>query len=106
MLNADVIVFATPVYYYGISGQLKTLLDRCNPLYCDDYKFRDIYLLFTAAIDSEEVVTRTLASLDGWLVCFEKAHLAGYIFCGGVTDPGDIENNIKLEEAYKLGKSL
>lgn len=65
MLNADVIVFATPVYYYGISGQLKTLLDRCNPLYCDDYKFRDIYLLFTAAIDSEEVVTRTLASLDG-----------------------------------------
>lgn len=41
MLNADVIVFATPVYYYSVCGQLKTLLDRANPLYPSDYKFRD-----------------------------------------------------------------
>lgn len=31
--NADVLVFATPVYYYAVSGQLKTFLDRLNPLY-------------------------------------------------------------------------
>jgi multimeric flavodoxin WrbA len=42
MLNADVIAWATPVYYYSISGQMKTMIDRGNPLYGDDYKFRDV----------------------------------------------------------------
>ena len=32
MHDADVLVFATPVYYYSVSGQLKTMLDRANPL--------------------------------------------------------------------------
>lgn len=45
MQHADVIVFATPIYYYEMSGQLKTLLDRANALFPSDYAFRDIYLL-------------------------------------------------------------
>ena len=49
MYAADVIAFATPIYYYGMSGQLKTLLDRANPLYTTDYHFRDIYFLSSAA---------------------------------------------------------
>lgn len=36
MKNTDVLVFATPVYYYSVSGQLKTMLDRANPLYGSD----------------------------------------------------------------------
>lgn len=51
MKNADVIVFATPIYFYSMCGQLKTLLDRSNPLFIADYKFRDIYLLTSAADD-------------------------------------------------------
>ena len=42
---ADVLVFATPIYYYGMSGQMKTMLDRANPLFPSDYAFRDIYWL-------------------------------------------------------------
>ena len=49
MHDADVIAFATPIYYYEMSGQLKTLLDRANPLYSSDYHFRDIYMLTSAA---------------------------------------------------------
>ena len=52
MLTADVIVFATPIYYYEMSGQMKTLLDRANALFASDYAFRDIYLL-TAAAEEE-----------------------------------------------------
>ena len=37
MHDADVLVFATPVYYYCVSGQLKTMLDRANPLFDSDY---------------------------------------------------------------------
>lgn len=44
MLTADVIAFATPIYYYGMCGQMKTMLDRANPLFPADYQFRDIYL--------------------------------------------------------------
>lgn len=43
--NSDVAVFATPVYYYELAGQLKTLLDRCNPIFSSNYAFRDVYLL-------------------------------------------------------------
>ena len=53
--NADTLVFATPIYYYELSGQLKTLLDRCNPLYPQEYRFRDVYLLTTSAEDGDEV---------------------------------------------------
>lgn len=43
MRQADVIAFASPIYYYEMSGQIKKLLDRANPLYSSDYVFRDIY---------------------------------------------------------------
>lgn len=49
ILTAEILVFATPIYYYGMSGQLKTMLDRANPLFPTDYKFREVYLLASAA---------------------------------------------------------
>ncbi|MDE5584026.1 MAG: flavodoxin family protein [Ruminococcus sp.] len=106
MLNADVIVFATPIYYYEMSGQMKTMLDRANPLYSSDYAFRDIYMLSTAAENEETVPERAVSGLEGWIDCFENARLAGTLFCGGVTDTGDIADNSKLQEAYNMGKSV
>lgn len=55
MLHADVLVFATPIYYYEMCGQMKTLLDRANPLYSSDYAFRDVYFIAAAAEDGDEV---------------------------------------------------
>ena len=49
MKAMDVLVFATPIYFYEMSGQMKTLLDRTNPLFPAEYEFRDIYLLATSA---------------------------------------------------------
>ena len=51
--EAEVIVYATPIYYYEMCGQMKTLLDRLNPLYSTDYSFRDIYMIATAAENDE-----------------------------------------------------
>lgn len=47
--QADVIVWATPIYYYEMSGQMKVMIDRANSLYTSNYQFRDVYLLSTAA---------------------------------------------------------
>lgn len=105
VLNADVVVFATPIYYYEMSGQMKTLIDRMNSLYPKDYKFRDIYFMASAAEDEESVPKRAIAGLQGWIDCYEKAELKGTVFCGGVNDPGDITGNVKLNEAYELGKN-
>lgn len=104
MLNADVIAFATPVYYYSVCGQLKTLLDRANPLYPSDYKFRDIYLLATAAENEAETVKGTETAIQGWIDCFEKAELVKTIFAGGVDKPGEINELFALKEAYEAGK--
>ena len=54
---------------------MKTLLDRCNPLYTTDYKFRDVYMIATAAEDGESVFEKAYNGLQGWVDCFEKAEL-------------------------------
>lgn len=89
MYAADVLVFATPIYYYELSGQLKTLLDRANPLYTTDYRFRDVYLLTSAAEDEEQTPARALSGLESWIACFENSRLAGSVFAGGVNSPGE-----------------
>lgn len=106
MLAADVLVFATPIYYYGMSGQMKTMLDRANPLYFLDYRFRDVYLLATAADEEEQAMDGALNGIQGWISCFEKARLAGSIFAGGVDRAGEIENHPALERAYQMGKEM
>ena len=106
MLAADVIAFATPIYYYEMSGQMKTLLDRGNPMYSADYAFRDIYLLSTAAEDEEDVPKRAVNGLEGWIECFPKAHLAGTVFAGGVNAIGDIKGHSAMNEAYQMGKAI
>lgn len=105
MKSADVIVFATPIYYYEMSGQLKTMLDRANPLFPSEYAFRDIYLLTTAAENDETATDGAVKGLQGWIDCFEKAHLAGTVFAGGVDMPGAAKGHKALEKAFNLGKN-
>ena len=64
MKDADTLVFSTPIYYYEMSGQMKTLLDRMNPLYSSDYRFRRVYMLSVAAED--ETYTPEKAVSGGW----------------------------------------
>ena len=106
MRTADVIAFATPIYYYGMCGQMKTLLDRANPLYSADYRFRDIYLLAAAAEQEEHTVDGAVTGLQGWVDCFEKARFAGTVFAGGVTGVGEIRGHRALNEAYEMGKTI
>ncbi|MBR1786461.1 MAG: flavodoxin family protein [Paludibacteraceae bacterium] len=106
VLGADVVCWATPIYYYEMSGQMKTLIDRMNAMYPKDYKFRDIYLLTTAAEDETFVPERAVSGLLGWIDCYEKCSLKGHIFCGGVNSPNEIKGNSKLKEAYELGRQV
>lgn len=105
MLTADVLVFATPIYYYEMCGQMKTMLDRANPLYPSDYAFRDVYLLATAADSSPAAMDGAIKGLEGWIACFEKSRLAGVVRGLGAEGVGEIRNHPEaLKEAYEMGR--
>lgn len=105
--EADTLVFVTPIYYYEMSGQLKTLLDRMNPLYVSDYKFRRIYALTCATEDEEYVPQKAISGMQGWVDCFEKAEFVDSLFCGGISDPGQAQKKkTELNEAYEFGKKI
>lgn len=106
MHDTDVLVFATPVYYYSISGQLKTLLDRANSLFGSDYAFTKTYLLATAAEDGPYVVEGAIKAVQGWVDCFDRCELADTIFAGGVNGVGDIAGHPALDKAYQIGKEI
>ncbi len=105
MLTADVICFATPIYYYAVSGQLKTMLDRSNPLYTAEYAFRDIYLLAASTDGSQSAMDGAIKDIEGWVSCFSKCRLAGVVRGTGVTHEGDINNRPEiLQESRSLGE--
>lgn len=106
MGRADVLVFVTPIYYYSVSGQLKTMLDRANPLYGSDYSFRSVYLIATAADEDSRAVDGAVKAVQGWVDCFENAKLECVLFAGGVEAQGDVKDNIAMCKAYELGKQI
>lgn len=106
MKFSDVIVWVTPVYYYNMSGQMKTMIDRSNPLYTSDYLFKDIYLIVTAADSSINAADGTINGLMGWISCYEKAELKGVVKGLGIERPSDIEGHKALIEAYEMGKNV
>lgn len=107
MGRADAICFATPVYYYEIAGQMKTLLDRANPLFSQDYSFRDIYLLTASAEEEDSASDGAVHALEGWIACFPKARLAGVVRGGGASAPGEMaQMTEKMTAAYKLGNRV
>ena len=106
-LRSDTLVFVTPIYYYEMSGQMKTLLDRLNPLYAADYQFRNVYMLSTAAEDETFVPEKAVSGLQGWVDCFEKAELTDTLFCGGLTASGEASGAEQhLNAAYAFGRAL
>ena len=107
MRRADVLVFATPIYFYEMSGQMKTLLDRTNPLFPAEYAFRDIYLLATAADGDESAMDGVVKGLEGWISCFDRAKLSGVVRGVGVDGLGAIQAYpALLEQAAQMGRSL
>ena len=105
--SADAIIFATPIYYYEMSGQLKTFLDRCNPLFPQENKFKDVYLITSAYDSSEHAADRAINGIKGWIECFEQSRFAGALVVGGVDAPKSATNRDDLlKKAYELGKTV
>ena len=103
--DCDAIAFATPIYFYSVSGQMKVLLDRTVQLYGADYRYRDIYLLATCEAGGKSAMDSAIKTLQGWMDCMPGTRLAGVVYGTSALAPGAVERNSEaLDEAYALGK--
>lgn len=107
MRVADVIVWATPVYYYEMAGQMKTMIDRANSLFATGKNFSEVYVITTSADTSKGVVNTVLNGVNGWIACFDGVELKGYLEAGGLEGADEASNRKDLlEQAYNLGKNI
>ena len=104
--TADVLVFATPIYYYEMSGQLKTFLDRLNPLFPRENSFKDVYLLATAADGADSAMDGAIKGVQGWIDCFDGVRLTGVVRGTNAGDAGTVRQTPAPQKAYDMGKNL
>ena len=105
LLNADMLVLTSPVYFYGISAQLKTVIDRLHTPMRDNFAVRKMALLLVGAANLPELFDSILLQYQLTLNFFKLEDM-GKVLVRGVREKGAIEGNIALQEAYKLGLSI
>lgn len=105
IINSDIIVLATPIYFYAMSAQMKTLIDRCCARYTQ-IKNKDFYFILTSADTEKASLERTVEGFRGFLTCLENAKEKQIIYGTGVWKIGDINKTDFPQQAYILGKSV
>lgn len=105
ILAADVIVLASPVYFYSISAQLKALIDRTVARWLD-IKNKEFYYIVTAAESSKSAAHCTLECFRGLAACLSGSKEMGIVLGTGVYEVGEINTRPAMKEAYELGKSV
>jgi multimeric flavodoxin WrbA len=104
MMDANVIVLATPVYFYNMSGQLKVLIDRMMPYFTQIHD-KDFYFILTAAI-SRSAMESAVDSLYGFTDSLNNCDVKSVIYGYGVNEKGDIYNHPALQEAYRIAAGI
>ena len=102
MVDADVIVFGSPIYFYCINGQLKTLIDRCAPRY-EEIKNKTFYFLLTAADNAPDTFDEAMTALNGFIRCLDNCQVARVIKGIGVFRPHEIKENHAYDMAFVAG---
>ena len=106
MVNADVIVLATPVYFYAMNGQMKTFIDRTVTHYTK-ISNKDFYFIITAADTMQKHIEKVIEGFRGFTAdCLDNAHEKGLVYGLGAWQKGEIENNQNaMKQAYEFGKN-
>lgn len=105
MIEADVIVMATPVYFYTMSGQMKTMIDRCCARYTE-ISNKEFYFIIAAAENDQPMMERTIDGFRGFLDCLSDPVEKGTIYGIGAWKVGEIHETPAMQVAYEMGKSV
>ena len=105
MIEADVIVLASPVYFYSIDAQLKALIDRTVARWTE-VKSKEFYYIATCADEERESQERTIECFRGYADCVEGAVEKGIVYGTGVYEKGEVKETNAMKEAYEMGLSI
>ena len=105
MHQADVIVLASPVYFYSIDAQMKTVIDRTVAQWTQ-IKNKEFYYIMTAAEDSRHAMDCTLECFRGLAACLSGSREMGVIYGTGVYEAGAVKDTPAMKEAFEAGKSI
>ena len=105
MTAADVIVTATPVYFYAMNAQMKTLIDRTCSRYTE-LNDKDFYFIVAAADSSKQAMARPLEGLRAFISCLRGAKEKGIVYGTGAWKIGDIKGSRAMTQAYEMGKKV
>jgi multimeric flavodoxin WrbA len=106
MLAADVIVLATPVYFYTMCAQMKTLIDRTLPRYTEIIG-KEFYYIAAMADTDDKAMDRTFDGLRGFsLDCLYGAKEKGVIYGSGAWQLGDVQRTAAMKQAYEMGNKV
>jgi multimeric flavodoxin WrbA len=105
MVQADVLVMATPIYFYNMNAQLKVLIDRTCPRYTS-ISNKKAFFIATSYDSRREAMDAAIAGFRGFLACLNNVEEAGIIYGTGVNDPGEIKRKPEMALAYEMGKAL
>lgn len=105
MIAADVIVMATPVYFYTMCGQMKTLIDRTCARY-REISNKDFYFIVTAADSSKPAMQRTLEEFKGFTGLLNNVSEKGIVYGTGAWNKGEVKGMPVMQTAYELGRAV
>ena len=105
MLAADVIVLASPIYFYSMTAQMKAVIDRTYAFY-QQLAEKTFYFIITCAAPDAAFTETMLAALRGFTCCVPNAKEGGVVLGIGAMEAGEIRNSVAMEEAYRLGRSV
>lgn len=105
MMQADVIVMASPIYFYSVSAQIKALIDRTLANYTQITN-KGFYFMMTAADAERSSMERALECFRGFTSCLDGAKEMGVIYGTGTWKPGEIRTTEAMKEAYQMGLNV
>ena len=105
IICADVIVLASPVYFYSIDAQLKAVIDRTVARWTE-VRDKEFYYIATCADEERESQERTIECFRGYADCVEGAIEKGIVYATGVYEKGEIKDTPFMNQAYEMGLSI
>ena len=103
MIEADVIVLSTPIYFYSMDAQMKTVIDRTFARY-REMKDKELYIIVTGGADAEHYFETAIDGLKGFAVCLPNAKINGIIYGINSSEAGDVRNTEAMSKTYEMGK--
>lgn len=106
IIDCDVLVLSSPVYFYSMCAQLKAVIDRCVARWTEIAN-KDLYYIMTAAEEDEDTMDGTLACMHGFAMCIDGYEEKGILYGKGVSEKGEVVNRPELMQiAYEMGLSV